>query len=28
VFTPAGTAQSTELDYTRGPVVIKPVVMG
>jgi glucoamylase len=27
VFTPAGTAQSTELDYTLGPVVIKPVVM-
>jgi glucan 1,4-alpha-glucosidase len=27
VFTPAGTAQSTELDYTQGPVVLKPVVM-
>ena len=27
VLTPAGTAQSTELDYTQGPVVLKPVVM-
>ena len=27
VITPAGTAQSTELDYTQGPVVLKPVVM-
>ncbi len=27
VLTPAGTAQSTELDYTQGPVVIRPVVM-
>jgi glucoamylase len=27
VFTPAGTSQSTELDYTLGPVVLQPVVV-
>jgi carbohydrate-binding DOMON domain-containing protein len=27
VFTPAGVSQATELDVTRGPVVVQPVVM-
>jgi hypothetical protein len=27
VITPAGVSQSVELDYTRGPVTIAPVVI-
>jgi glucoamylase len=27
VITPAGVAQSTELDYTLGPVVLQPVTL-